>query len=98
MEDVPEKPEERDAIIEMKVEARMKKYKCLYQHLETLLLSIEVADDNGKIQTVFFPNYPVFSSITSNLRDNIMEKVNRESHRDKIVTLLAYTDGVKEKI
>lgn len=76
----------------------MKKYKCLYQHLETLLLSIEVTDDNGKIQTVFFPNYPVFSSITSNLRDHIMENVNRESHRDKIVTLLAYTDGVKEKI
>lgn len=61
-------------------------------------MSIEVTDDNGKTQTVFFPNYPVFKSLTSNLRDHIMEAVTRDSHRDKIVSLLAYTDGMKEKI
>ena len=62
------------------------------------MLSIEVTDENGKDQTIFFPNYPVFSSLTGNLRDFIMVKVARDSHRDKIVSLLSYTEGVKSKI
>lgn len=76
----------------------MKEYKCLYTHLEGLLLSIEVTDEKGNDQTVFFPNYPVFSSLTDNLRDYIMVEVTRDSHRDKIVSLLSFTDGVKNKI
>ena len=59
----------------------MKKYKCLYTHLESLLLNIEVADEKGSIQTVFFPNFPVFASLSDNLRDQIMLAVTRDSHR-----------------
>lgn len=70
----------------------------MYTHLEGLLLSIEVTDEKGNDQTVFFPNYPVFSSLTDNLRDYIMVEVTRDSHRDKIVSLLSFTDGVKNKI
>lgn len=76
----------------------MKHYKCLYTELEGLLLSIEVTDEKGKDQTLFFPNYPVFSSLAGNLRDHIMVEVSRDSHRDKIVSLLSYTEGVKDKI
>ena len=47
----------------------MKKYKCMFTHLESLLISIEVADEKGKNQTVFFPKFPVFDSLAANLRD-----------------------------
>ena len=47
---------------------------------------------------MYFPKYPVFDSLAGNLRDYIMHEVNRSSHRDKIVTMLSYTDGVKNKI
>lgn len=50
----------------------MKGYKCMYTHLESLLISIEVADDRGVNQTVFFPKFPVFDSLAGNLRDSIM--------------------------
>ena len=76
----------------------MKEYQCLNSFLEKNLLSIEITDDKGSDQFIYFPKYPVFSSLTGNLRDYIMKQVNRESHRDKIVSLLGYTDGVKEKI
>jgi hypothetical protein len=89
---------EREAEIDRMTDAMMENYTCLYSHLESLLLSIEVTDEKGTTQTVFFPNYPVFGSLAGNLRDHIMIKVIRDSHRDKIVSLLAYTDGVKEKM
>lgn len=73
----------------------MASYKCLYAHLEKCLLSIEITDDKGKDQVIYFPKYPVFSSLTGNLRDYIMRNVTRDSHRDKIVSLLGYTEGVK---
>lgn len=40
----------------------------------------------------------MFDSLAGNLRDYIMHEVNRSSHRDKIVTILSYTEGVKTKI
>jgi len=58
----------------------------------------EVADDKGKNQTVFFPKFPVFDSLAANLRDEIMLQVTRESHREKIVGLLGYIDGVRDKM
>ena len=70
----------------------------MYTHLEKLLLSIEVTDEKGRDQTVYFPKYPVFESLKGNLRDYVMLAVNRDSHRDKIVSLLSYTEGVKQKI
>mgnify|MGYP000221092185 CR=1 FL=1 len=85
-------------MIEDLAEKKMKRYKCMYTHLESLLISIEVADDRGVNQTVYFPKFPVFDSLAGNLRDIIMLEVNRESHRDKIVSLLAYSDGIKEKM
>ena len=101
-EKVPEDPDapegERKQKIEKKTEKKMKKYQCMYSHLETLLISIEVADQKGKNQTVFFPKFPVFDSLAGNLRDKIMLDVCRDSHREKIVSLLSYTDGIKEKM
>jgi hypothetical protein len=47
---------------------------------------------------IYFAKYPVFSSLTGNLRDFIMHGVTRDSHRDKIVSLLSFTEGVKEKM
>ena len=55
----------------------MKKYNCMYSHLETLVISIEVADEKGTNQTVYFPKFPVFDSLSGNLRDKIMLDVNR---------------------
>ena len=74
------------------------KFDTHFLKLEKCLLNIEITDDNGKDQYIYFPKYPVFSSLTGNLRDYIMKAVGRDSHRDKIVTLLSYTDGVKQKI
>lgn len=70
----------------------------MYTYLEKCLINIEITDDKGSDQVIYFPKYPVFSSLTGNLRDFIMTAVTRDSHRDKIVSLLGYTDGVKEKI
>ena len=70
----------------------------MYEHLESLLLSIQVDDGKGGTQTVFFPRYPVFSSLADSLRDQIMKEVPRDSHRDKIIGMLGYTEAVKEKI
>ena len=70
----------------------------MYTYLEKCLINIEVTDSQGKDQVIYFPKYPVFNSLTGNLRDFVMQEVERSSHRDKIVSLLGYTDGVKEKI
>lgn len=47
---------------------------------------------------IYFPKYPVFASLSGNLKDIIMAAVERGSHRDKIVSLLSYSKAVKEKI
>lgn len=83
---------------EKQVEEQLAEYHCMYTYLEKCLLNIEIADDKGADQVIYFPKYPVFSSLTGNLRDYIMKQVNRNSHRDKIVSLLSFTEGVKEKI
>jgi protoheme ferro-lyase len=69
----------------------------LYDYLEKNLLRIEIIN-NGVEQIVIFPKYPVFNSLTSGLRDTIMNSVSRDTHRDKIVSLLAYTSAIKNKI
>jgi antitoxin component YwqK of YwqJK toxin-antitoxin module len=48
----------------------------------------EIIFVEGKEQTVIFPKYPVFNSLTGSLRDSVMNEVERSSHRDKIVSLL----------
>lgn len=69
----------------------------LFEFLEKNLLQIEII--NGGIpQTVIFPKYPVFNSLTGNLRDTVMNSVSRSTHRDKIVSLLGYTSAIKNKI
>ena len=87
-----------DAAKEALIEEKMGEYQCLYTYLEKNLLNIQITDDKNSDQTLYFPKYPVFSSLSGNLRDYIMKNVNRASHRDKIVSLLGYTDAVKEKI
>lgn len=84
--------------LEEEVKVKMQDYKCMHTYLEKCLLNIEITDDKNKDQIIYFPKYPVFSSLTGNLRDYIMGEVSRSSHRDKIISLLSYTDGVKQKI
>jgi len=48
-------------------------YLCMYSHLDTLLLNIEITDAQGRDQFIYFPKYPVFDSLTGNLRDFIMK-------------------------
>ena len=52
----------------------------------------------GKEQLVIFPKYPVFNSLSENLRDTVMGSVERATHRDKIVSLLGFSDAIKNKI
>lgn len=54
--------------------------------------------NGGMPQTVIFPKYPVFNSLSGNLRDTVMTSVSRSTHRDKIVSLLGYTSAIKSKI
>jgi hypothetical protein len=65
--------------------------------LEKNLLQIEIIN-GGVAQTVIFPKFPVFNSLTGNLRDTVMNSVSRSTHRDKIVSLLGYTSAIKNKI
>ncbi len=70
----------------------------MYAYLEKNILKIEITDNNDEEQTVYFPRYPVFSSLSPNLRDYVMAQVERSTHRDKIVSLLGFVNGVKDKI
>lgn len=47
----------------------------LYGYLESLLINIEISDEYNKLQTVLFPRFPVFESLSSNLRDYVMGAV-----------------------
>jgi hypothetical protein len=47
---------------------------------------------------VYFPKHPVFDSLSGGLKDTIMTEVVRESHREKIISLLGYVSGVRSKI
>ena len=49
-----------------------KGYNCMYEYLEKRILKIEITDNNNQEQTVYFPRYPVFSSLSPNLRDYVM--------------------------
>ena len=69
----------------------------MYNYLEKCLLRIEIVNNNQK-QIVVFPKYPVFNSLSSSLRDTVMDSVLRATHRDKIVSLLSYTGSIKRKI
>ena len=40
----------------------------------------------------------MFSSLSSNLRDYVMSEVERSTHRDKIVSILGFVNGIKDKI
>ncbi len=54
--------------------------------------------NGGQKQTIIFPKYPVFNSLSGNLRDSVMGQVLRSTHRDKIVSLFGYTGFIKSKI
>ncbi len=50
-------------------------------------------------QTVIFSKYPVFNSLSSNLRGTVMTSFSRSTHIDKIVSLLLdYVNAIKSKI
>jgi hypothetical protein len=69
----------------------------MFEYLEKCLLEIEIMNA-GEKQTIIFPKFPVFNSLSDNLRDAVMDKVLRTTHRDKIVSLLGYTSPIKSKI
>lgn len=69
----------------------------MFEYLEKCLLSIEIVNGSNK-QIIIFPKYPVFNSLSGNLRDTVMDSVSRTTHRDKIVSLLGYTSAIKTKI
>ena len=63
----------------------------LFDYLENCLLNIEITNDKGINQVVYFPKIPVFNSLSEGLKDYVMNEVERTTHRDKIVYLLGYT-------
>lgn len=69
----------------------------MYDYIEKCLLEIEIMNA-GHLQTIIFPKYPVFHSLSGNLRNTVMDAVFRTTHRDKIVSLLGYTSAIKSKI
>ena len=48
------------------------------------------------MQYIYFPNQPLFGSLSDGLRNQVMRLVGRGTHRDKIVTLLSFVRDVKE--
>ena len=68
-----------------------------YPHIEDflrlfdeLLLSIEIQSDNGvttSIQSLYFPNHPVFDYLAGDTRNRVMFEVGRDNRRDKLITL-----------
>lgn len=66
--------------------------------LEGRLLKIEITNANNGNQILYFPNHPVFSSLTDQLRDQVMADVTRGTRRDKIVTLLKQYNVIKQEI
>ena len=67
----------------------------MFSELETYLIKIEINDERNKKQIVYFPKIPVFYSLSGSLRDFIMGSAKRETHRDKIVSIVGYTDSIK---
>lgn len=68
---------------------------------EELVLSIEIASDNGEtvgFQNLYFPNHPVFSYLAADTKDTIMFQVSRETRRDKLTTLFDFYGELKEEI
>ncbi len=58
---------------------------------EMLILSIEVHSHNGEkenFQFIYFPNHPVFEYLAADSKDSIMMRVERETQRDKLISLL----------
>lgn len=47
----------------------------MFEYLEKCLLTIEITNSRGKPQLVIFPMYPVFNSLSSSLRDTVMDTV-----------------------
>lgn len=61
-------------------------------------MNIEITNDKGTNQIVYFPKIPVFNSLSDGLKNYVMNKVERSTHRDKIVYLLGYTEDIKSCI
>lgn len=70
----------------------------LFDYLEKCLLKIEINDVYDKKQIVYFPKYPVFDSLSANLKNTIMEVVARKTQREKIVSLISYQESTTKKI
>lgn len=70
----------------------------MINYLEGRLLKIEITNRDGHTQILYFPNHPVFASLSGQLRDNTMYEVTRETRRDKIVTLFQQYSHIKEEM
>lgn len=67
----------------------------MLDYLENSLIHIEINDLKDKTQTIYFAKHPCFYSLSNNIRDFVMSKVKRDSHRDKIVSLIGYSSTIK---
>ena len=68
---------------------------------EQLILSIEVSSNNGNEinnQFVYFPKHPVFQYLAKNTREDIMMRVQRDTQRDKQISLIGMKEEVKDEI
>lgn len=95
---VRDKLEDKSRIYSSYQTQKIKNNPQLFDYLENCLLSIEITNDKGVNQVVYFPKIPVFNSLSEGLKDYVMDKVERTTHRDKIVYLLGYTEDIKSCI
>lgn len=72
--------------------------KAVLDYLDSRLLKIEITNRNSLNQILYFPNHPVFSSLSGELRDSVMYEVSRETRRDKIVSLMNQFDLIKTEM
>lgn len=66
--------------------------------MESYLLRIEITDSNGVNQDVYFPKHPVFESLSDGLKDYVMSEVTRNTHSQKITSLLSFVNSINDKI
>lgn len=69
--------------------------------METLLLKIAVSTFNGQkntIQNVYFPQHAIFKYLSDETRDKIMMDVQRDTRRDKLISLTNSREQIYSEI
>lgn len=82
-------PEGKIILRYKEMKENMPEKKKVLEELEAKLLQIEICN-KGKNQILYFPNHPIFDSLSGQLRDEVMYEVVRFTRRDKIVSLFKF--------